>query len=649
MPEHETLQKAFPNFQFYVGSEPLQFFIDKIKEQYKKNLFNTALPKVAKLLPSSVDDAERELQKLLSVSRSYIQVGSTLDSRSSAEVMKGAYEKREAGLGVDGYSTSWPFLDKITCGFHPEELIILMGRAKMGKGIPLHQELPTPNGFVEAKDIRCGDYLFGADGLPTKVISASDVHNLPCYRITFNDGSSIVTDKDHLWSAYYFSSEKRNVITISTEEMFLQGTKNTSGKYKFAIPLTKPIKYAPQQHLPMDPYVLGLWLGYCSDKQFTQDDRHIPEIYRRASVEQRLALLNGLIDSGEIYNRWFTFCNTSIVLCKDILELVNSLGGIGRIKRRKNNCYAVIFQFMPDSTISLERKEEKRSGAQNFYRGIVDISPVESEATVCFMVDAPDSLYLVGRNYFVTHNSWLLTWMMHHIWKEENVPCLYITKEMGKKAIRWRFDAIDNKLSFDRVRQAKLTTEEKIRYYARLDEIETKTVSGEYAYFGIHGFDLTDSTSGVSSLIPHVEKYLGDKGILFVDGIYLMSDDAGEKDWKGIVNVSKDLKILGQTYNIPVVATTQQSMEDKSDVPRLENAAYGRYIVQYADLILAIGRSDVDRQANRGNIYTLGQREGDIGNFPINMKFDPVDFTQCQDKTIDDFSDEDDEDEIYYV
>jgi replicative DNA helicase len=378
VPEKDTLQKAFPNFQFYEGEEPLQFFIDKIKEQYKKKLFNMTLPKVAELLSANVDEAERELQKLLSQSRSYIQTGSTLDSRGSAETMKAAYEQREAGLGVDGYSTSWPFLDRITCGFHPEELIILMGRAKMGK-------------------------------------------------------------------------------------------------------------------------------------------------------------------------------------------------------------------------------------------------------------------------------SWLLTWMMHHIWKEENVPCLYITKEMGKKAIRWRFDAIDNGLSFDRIRRAELTTEEKIRYYARLDEIEAKTESGEYAYFGIHGFDLTDGTSGVSSLIPHVEKYLGDKGILFVDGIYLMPDDTGEKDWKGIVNVAKDLKILGQTYNIPVIATTQQSMEDKSDVPRLENAAYGKYIVQYADLILAIGRSELDRQANRGNMYILGQREGDIGHFTINMKFDPIDFTQSYDKTVDDYSEEDEDSEVYHV
>jgi hypothetical protein len=128
-----------------------------------------------------------------------------------------------------------------------------------------------------------------------------------------------------------------------------------------------------------------------------------------------------------------------------------------------------------------------------------------------------------------------------------------------------------------------------------------------------------------------------------------MPDDKGETDWKGIVNVATDLKILAQTYNIPVIVTTQQSMEDKSDIPRLENAAYGKYIVQYADLILAGSRSDIDRQAGRGSIYILGQREGDIGSFPINMRFDPIDFSQCYDKTVDDFSEEDEDAEIYHV
>lgn len=377
VPERETLQKAFPNFQFYDGEEPLQFFIDKLKEQYKKKLFNTNLPKVAELLPTNVDEAEKILQKLLSESKNALRTGTVLDSRGSVESRILVYESREAGLGIDGYSTSWDYLDTLTCGYHPGELIVWMGRAKLGK-------------------------------------------------------------------------------------------------------------------------------------------------------------------------------------------------------------------------------------------------------------------------------SWLLVWQMHHIWKEHNVPSLYITKEMGPPAIQWRFDAIDSKLPYDSIRHGQLTPGQKEKYYERIRDVEKRTKTGEFAPYGIKGFDLTDGSSGVSSIIPWVEKYLIDGGVLFVDGMYLIPDDKGEKDWKGITNVAMDLKILAQTYNIPVVITTQQSMEDKSDVPRLENAAYGKYIVQYADLILGIGRNNIDREASRGNIYILGQREGDIGQFGINMNFDPIDFSERHDKYVND-DDYDEDKEVYHV
>lgn len=378
VPEKETLQKAFPNFQFYDGEEPLQFFIDKIKAQYKKKLYNITLPEVAKLLPVDIDAAERELQKLLTKSKASIKVGNTLDFSNSAEYFKSLYEKRASGLGVDGYSTSWAFLDRLTCGYHGGELIIWMGRAKFGK-------------------------------------------------------------------------------------------------------------------------------------------------------------------------------------------------------------------------------------------------------------------------------SWLLTWQMHHIWRSENANCLYITKEMGNDAIGMRFLAIDLGFSFDAIRRGQLEADQQLRYNNRVDEIQEKMKSGEYSRLGIHGFDLLDGTSGVSAIIPKVEEYLSDGGVLFVDGMYLIPDDSGEVDWRGIVNVSRDLKVLAQTYNIPVIVTTQQSMEDKSDIPRLENAAYGKYIVQYADLIVGGGRSDIDRKSDLGHIYILGQREGDLGEFTINMKFNPIDFSQCNDKFVDDdYEDEDDED-IYCV
>lgn len=239
--------------------------------------------------------------------------------------------------------------------------------------------------------------------------------------------------------------------------------------------------------------------------------------------------------------------------------------------------------------------------------------------------------------------TWLLTWQFHHIWKEHNVPVVFVTKEIGARTIQQRFDAIDCNLPYDALRRGLLSPQQKKIYFNRIKEIEERTKNGELAPYAIKGFDLTDGTSGVSSIIPYVEQYLHSSGVLFIDGMYLMPDDRGESDWRGMVNIAMDLKILAQTYNIPIVVTTQQNMTDKSDKPSLENAAYGRYIVQYADLVMGIGRTDVDRKANRGTAYILGYREGDVGEFVINMKFNPMDFSQHPIQVIPDYDDEDEE------
>jgi replicative DNA helicase len=211
---------------------------------------------------------------------------------------------------------------------------------------------------------------------------------------------------------------------------------------------------------------------------------------------------------------------------------------------------------------------------------------------------------------------------------------------MGVKAIRRRCRAIALKIPYDSLRRGILTKDQKERYYRYIEEVEKNP---ELAPFVVLGHDLTDGTSGVSSIIPKIERYLTNGGVLFIDGIYLIPDDRGEKDWKAITNVAMDLKILAQRYRIPIITTTQYSMQSKADRPHLEGAAYGKYVVQYADLILALSRDDVDIEADRGKIHVLGQREGDTGEFSINMKFDPIDFSQRNDKSISDNDDDDEE------
>ncbi len=49
-------------------------------------------------------------------------------------------------------------------------------------------------------DVAVGDLLLGADGVPTRVVAATDVMlGRPCYEIEFSDGTVIVADEQHQW------------------------------------------------------------------------------------------------------------------------------------------------------------------------------------------------------------------------------------------------------------------------------------------------------------------------------------------------------------------------------------------------------------------------------------------------------------------
>lgn len=70
----------------------------------------------------------------------------------------------------------------------------------LGKGHPLSTKVLTPLGWRTVGELKVGDSIFGSDGTPTKVTGVYDRGVLDTYKVTFNDGSSVVVDGDHLWA-----------------------------------------------------------------------------------------------------------------------------------------------------------------------------------------------------------------------------------------------------------------------------------------------------------------------------------------------------------------------------------------------------------------------------------------------------------------
>jgi hypothetical protein len=153
-------------------------------------------------------------------------------------------------------------------------------------------------------------------------------------------------------------------------------------------------------------------------------EKFIPREFFSGSLNQRMELIRGLIDSDGHIGRHgcITFCSTSESLAKDFQEMVWSVGGLARIKEKTSNyytyngerrlgrkCFVVSVRFPRTRELSsLQRKIDKASidyqYEDSLKLAITDIVKVSTEPVRCIYIDDPDHLYVTD-NYVVTHNT----------------------------------------------------------------------------------------------------------------------------------------------------------------------------------------------------------------------------------------------------
>lgn len=240
-----------------------------------------------------------------------------------------------------------------------------------GKRIADYTPIPTPNGWKTVGDIKVGDYIFGKNGKPTKVLNLyKNVEKI--WRITFADGRTIDCCGEHLWE-YYDNGVRRveNTQTIYTRAQ--NRFKNFTGKWRFNVPMNEAVEY-PEQEFDISPCEVVEKLQY------------IPKNYLIGSIEQRIELLNSLPKIYNPSNEGIALFAASKQMVQDIRKLCNSLGLM------INNFFLVNSGY----GICIEQVDRLP---------IVNITPTEEIAPMtCFTVDADDCLFQVG-DYIVTHNT----------------------------------------------------------------------------------------------------------------------------------------------------------------------------------------------------------------------------------------------------
>ena len=150
-------------------------------------------------------------------------------------------------------------------------------------------------------------------------------------------------------------------------------------------------------------------------------DKFIPDDYKYSSVQDRIDILRGLLDTDgscrERVQDQVTFYTTSLRLAEDVIEIVQSLGGKARLRSRdrrneKNrNIVARRISYevsivMPENInpFYLKRKAERFKGKNVSHIEITSIEKVGHENVQCIKVDNPEHLYLTD-DFIVTHNT----------------------------------------------------------------------------------------------------------------------------------------------------------------------------------------------------------------------------------------------------
>jgi deoxycytidine triphosphate deaminase len=278
----------------------------------------------------------------------------------------------------------------------------LAGRLE-GKALAVDTPIPTPQGWRTMGELRVGDEVFGADGRACHVLAATEVMiNHTCYEVLFSDGQSIVADSSHRWLTTTRSARTHGDCAAVHTTAELAGSLRTHEEYNHHVALAEAVRY-PEQPLPIDPYVLGIGLGEgTSSCAELLEKKHVPELYLRSAISQRLALLQGLMDSGgdvDTQGRC-EFVNSRDDLIDAVLELAASLG-LRPVKRKEK------VTFTPHLNVfRLERKVARlTTGPAQRFRAIIDVRQVPTRPVRCIEVDAPDGLFLAGPTFIPTHNS----------------------------------------------------------------------------------------------------------------------------------------------------------------------------------------------------------------------------------------------------
>ncbi|MCA0188427.1 MAG: hypothetical protein LCH90_21020, partial [Proteobacteria bacterium] len=451
------------------------------------------------------------------------------------------------------------------------------GLVKYGKAQPLDAEVKTPSGPIRMGDVEVGAVVCGIDG-PTTVTGVFPQGEMDVYRLTFCDGSSTEASNEHLWNVEILGAGSK---TLTTAEIMALPAYRIA-KRQVAIPLGRA--HFDASDVPLDPYFMGVLLGDGSfrgnmvrlsspDKDIiervratlpegyaidsppswaaidhaitapnrsegrrhkvkaalkdmglwghTSLDKFIPAQYLRNTVEVRMEVARGLLDT----DGWVDllgqphFGTSSRRLAEDFRELAESLGASVMWNEKEsasgNTAYDLGVRVEDARAwFWLSRKAQKATPRKKpAKRTITSIEYVGKKQCQCIMVDDPRHLYLTDR-FIVTHNTVLSPTTAMRNWQS----AMFFALANG------HFDLTQMKKSVAAFRE----------------QVRQNATDGDLAYLRhLKELGVVYDTPYAGEMMRFIEDAKADSGVDTVMRVFGASDGAIAKGLRGVKQINQ--------------------------------------------------------------------------------------------------------------
>jgi len=359
----------------------------------------------------------------------------------------------------------------------------------VGKALALDTPIATTLGWKTIETLQVGDMVFDEQGNPAPVVAKSEVFDMPMYEVTFSDGAVLRTNAPHEWVTLDHREAKKvrrngpvtdwrdhwNAGSVKETTDIANSLTYVNGSNKHASNHIVPINRAlqlPEADLPLDPYVVGAWLGdgtscraemtlgddgryiidefrkvgYTLDKTpggkyrytfarqgFVQvakgmnlmNNKHIPSDYQRASEHQRWELLRGLMDTDGFVIHG-NLCGIDLMnqeLAYDTVELIRGLGMRASISpertyldgRNVGTRYRIVFNALRSPFTQGQYKDQAfnrdtplTQTSRRTMRTVISVREIGPGRSQCIQVGSDSHLFLAGEHLVPTHNSFLV-------------------------------------------------------------------------------------------------------------------------------------------------------------------------------------------------------------------------------------------------